>query len=149
MSDLEALQSALADALRKKRRLVDTRDQQANQAKQSVFDQHREGILAATKVVSAAEKALREYKSQNATHEWEGRRVQKQKHVGSWYSRDPMETIYGVVEVRRIGTVLPENVTWATPEIGGAFVRLENKGGKLGKRIDRLGGWTLVEGEQS
>lgn len=149
MSDLETLKAALADALRKKRRLVDTRDQQANQAKQAVIDQHREGISAATKVVGAAEKALKEYKSQNATHEWEGRRVQKQKSVGTWAWRPERETIFGVVEVCRMDTVLPDNVTWATPEIGGAFVRLENKGGKLGKRIDRLGGWTLVEGEQS
>ena len=79
-----------------------------------------------------------------ATHEWEGRRVVRTVRCG--WAGQRVAAQYGVVQVRRKGMEFPENVTWGVPRIGEAFVRLELKSGKLGKRFDALrSNWQLVE----
>ena len=54
-----------------------------------------------------------------------------------------------IVEVRRIGTILPLNQKYSLPPLGQAFVRSCNANGKTGIKIDSYGInspiWSLVE----
>lgn len=90
---------------------------------------------------------LAEARSAIASHPHEGKRVSTKRNVGTSYM-PRYETIYGVVEVFRVGTEFPANLShYSIPKVGEAFVRLLKKDGKPGKAIDtRLRGWKLEDG---
>jgi len=100
MKSDEALYKAAAEARSDLRAIEDERDDRVRSARSAVHEEYRDRIAEARLAVHELERAVKEHKSQNATHKWEGKRVQKKVFAQTWSRHSSL--IYGVVEVRRI-----------------------------------------------
>jgi hypothetical protein len=125
----------------------------AKRAAAQAIDAEYAEIRATTHAVYyQAEQAHRAAVAAAGSHEWEGKRVYREKPLYSskWASRPygkvPVE---GIVEIRRLDTKFAENINYGLPSLGQAFVRLLKKDGKPGIAIERLGNfeWSLAEGQ--
>lgn len=84
---------------------------------------------------------LRDAKNALPDHPWTGKKVFMECDSGPSYRRSRVR-MDGVVEMRRVDTVFPENVRWGIPEIGKPFVRLLKKDGTPGMRFESIhGSW--------
>lgn len=120
----------------------------------AINEEFRERIAQASLADMKAGQAVRDAISSNASHEWEGKKVQRVERMrkGGAFNRTYEDvTIYGIVEVRRNGTRFADNAAkWRLPSLGQAFVRYLKQDGTPGLKIDdrRVGsltGWSLVK----
>jgi hypothetical protein len=118
-------------------------------AKQRVITEFSERLNAAqreaTAAASAYETALRTEK-ESKTHPWEGKKVTRKMNKRIRYNLTEVD-VFGIVEVRRTGTIFAENVAWhMKPDYGQVFVRLLKADGKPGLMIEKLTDkWTLAD----
>ena len=124
-------------------------------ATHSINEEFRERIPQDSLANMKAERAVTDAISSGATHEWEGKKVQRLERIrkgsAAWNRTYEDVTVYGVVEVRRNGTKFADNsASWRLPVLGQAFVRYLKKDGTPGLKIDdrrvgTLAGWSLVK----
>lgn len=152
---IDGLRAAAAGAELAYNTVIASRKARIEAATLAINEEYREQIAQLSLANMKAEAALTEALSTGATHEWEGKiveRHERQRRGSSIWNRTYENvTVRGVVEVCRKGTQFAENLSqYDTPKIGTAFVRLLKKDGTPGKKITNLNsGWRLAAGEQS
>lgn len=150
----DELKAAIRQAEGVKKDVEDRRSAARSEARRKVDEQFAGELHDAALALSDAQRALRDYIDENASHPWEGKKVvRKRKVLASRFSRSRTEIIeHGFVEVRRKGTEMPRNSTYFLPTLGRAFVRKAKKDGSPGKAIYdghargvETEGWRLAE----
>jgi hypothetical protein len=104
------------------------------EATEAIRAKHQPQINTLYKAFTDAHEALLREQSDTATHPWAGKKVWASKYRRG----ESVGNIYGTVEVRRIGTVIPKGLKYDIPLVGTAFVRLHKADGKPGLALDRL-----------
>lgn len=152
---IDGLRAAAAGAKLAYDTVIASRKARIEAATLAINEEYREEIAQLSLANMKAEAALETALSTGATHEWEGKiveRHERQPRGSSIWNRTYENVIVrGVVEVCRKETTFAENLSrYDTPKIGTAFVRLLKKDGSPGKKIANLNkGWRLAAGEES
>lgn len=148
--DRTKLEAIARDAKLKIQSIEAVRDEEVRAASSAIRDKFTDALREARQAHADAEQAVREHIDAAASHPWEGKRVYRIARITSRWDHHISETrVEGVLEVRRIGTVLPGNVGWGLPKLGEPFVRKLKKDGTTGAAIETrvdIGEWKLVEG---
>ena len=150
MDKMTSLKEAVSEAERRHYAIKDEMRDAIREAEARVRATFADRMNESLREVSDAKCALQQHIDATASHEWEGKRVVRVEQLYGNHSRIPYKTVveYGFVEVRRSGTVFPDNAKYRMPAMGEPFVRLEKKDGMIGMRFERFNSaWKLAEGE--
>lgn len=147
-------ESAEGDARRAANALEETIRAEKDRASSEINKRFAGQRAALSAAVSDARAATIDAKNALPDHPWTGKRVYKERDVGSW-GRKQIERLEGIVETRRSTTSFALNAKYGIPRIGEGFVRLNKKDGSTGAKFDSLSSgwnadefWKLVEENQ-
>jgi len=143
---IDELKEAFVKAQQDEWKTIRARNDEVLAATRRIHAEWNDRVRQVMEARANANRALSEAQAAAGSHPWEGKRVRRAVKKWRSYHNETIEQT-GIVEIRRLDTVMPAGQRYGLPDMGEWFVRLTKKDGTPGTRIEtEKTGWQLEEG---